>query len=110
MTDNIYNDLPAPGADEVFQTLLDRPGLHLERIVSTGQATPVGQWYDQDRDEWVLLLSGSAELRFEDPPELTTLSPGDYVYIAAHRRHRVEWTAPDRTTLWLALHMEETKS
>jgi cupin 2 domain-containing protein len=90
--------------EEVFQTLVDKSGFHLQRIVSHGQATPADQWYDQDQDEWVVLLAGNATLRFADPDETVQLLPGDFVAIFAHRRHRVESTASDQPTVWLALH------
>jgi cupin 2 domain-containing protein len=83
---------------------VDAGRVRLERIVSTGHATPPGQWLDQDRTEWVTVLRGQASLRFEDEPEPRLLSPGDYVLIPAHRRHRVEWTDPGEPTIWLALH------
>ncbi|MBA3313546.1 MAG: hypothetical protein M3552_03270 [Planctomycetota bacterium] len=92
------------GPDEVFDTLIEKEAFKLERIVSRGHTTPVGQWYDQDRDEWVALLSGSATLRFEQPDEVVTLASGDWLVIPAHRRHRVEETARDRETVWVAVH------
>jgi cupin 2 domain-containing protein len=105
MTDNLYSDLPAsPRQDELFLELLKRPGLRIERIVSTGQASPSGFWYDQPEGEWVLLLQGEAGIRFEDTAEPLALLPGDFLEIAPHRRHRVEWTHPDLTTVWLAVH------
>ena len=52
----------------------------------------------------MLVLSGSAGLRFEDEEQPRKLHPGDYVNIPAHRRHRVEWTDPHQPTVWLALH------
>lgn len=105
MTDNLYSDLPAsPRQDELFQELLKRPGLRIERIVSTGQASPSGFWYDQPEGEWVLLLQGEAVIRFEDTAKPQALVPGDFLEIAPHRRHRVEWTHPDLTTVWLAIH------
>ena len=84
--------------------LVRTPHLRLERIVSIGHATPAGHWHDQDRDEWVLLLRGSAGLRFEGDAAAVTLRPGDHVLIPAHRRHRVEWTDAAEPTVWLALH------
>ena len=84
--------------------LLATGNFRLERIVSNGQATPPGEWYDQDTHEWVALLSGGAGLRFEDEAEPRVLRPGDYLLIPAHRRHRVEWTDPGTPTVWLALH------
>jgi cupin 2 domain-containing protein len=76
----------------------------LERIVSTGQATPEGRWYDQERNEWVAVLSGSAGLLFEGEAGIRVLRPGDHVLIPAHRRHRVAWTDPQQQTVWLAIH------
>lgn len=101
---NLFEHLPAVGSDEAFTSLLARPGLHLSRIVSHGHASPAGFWYDQPHGEWVLLLSGAARVRFEDEAQDRALKPGDHVDIAAHRRHRVQWTSPDEPTVWLALH------
>jgi len=102
---NLFAD-PGPLAAELLQPLLETNGLRLERIVSAGHATPPGEWYDQDRDEWVILLRGRAALRFEDEAELLEMQPGDYVTIVAHRRHRVEWTDAVEKTVWLALHYQ----
>ncbi len=93
-------DLPAPGAEEAFATLFSAPGCRIERIVSHGHASPPGFWYDQDEDEWVMLVQGAATLAFYDGRRLM-LSAGDWVTIPAHCRHRVESTAP--TTVWLAV-------
>jgi len=102
---NLYAGLPlAAAADERFEALLERPGLRIERIVSTGQSTAPGHWYDQAEAEWVVMLTGSAALRFADEAEPRTLVPGDWLYIAPHRRHRVEWTGVGETTVWLAVH------
>ncbi len=92
------------GDEEVFETLLERPGLRLERIVSRGQVTPPGQWYDQEQEEWVAVIAGCAHLRIEGHGALLVLKPGDSVYLPPHCRHRVEWTATDEVTVWLALH------
>ena len=102
---NLFADLPATQeAAERLENLLDRPGLRIERIVSTGQASPPGFWYDQDVAEWVVLLSGAAELQFEDEDAPRKLTPGDWIDIAAHRRHRVNWTDPSQPSIWLAIH------
>lgn len=103
---NLFSPLVASRDSEVFETLVETGSLRLERIVSTGHSSPPGEWYDQDRDEWVALLSGSATLRFEDPNELVQLSPGDWLLIPARRRHRVEATATDSESIWIALHFE----
>ena len=97
--------LPAqPVADEIFEVLVERPGIRIERIVSTGQTTPEGEWYDQDGDEFVLLVAGGARLRIESEAEDRTLGEGDWVFIPAHCRHRVTWTREDPPTVWLAVH------
>ena len=101
---NLFSGLPAaPEKAERFDELLRRPGLRIERIVSTGQSSPPDFWYDQSEGEWVVVLQGAARLRFADEAEARSLGVGDCLDIAAHRRHRVEWTAPDETTVWLAV-------
>lgn len=101
---NLLRDLPDAKGGEAIDTLLETPGLRIERIVSHGQASPPGFWYDQAEAEWVLLLAGAARLRFADEAEERLMLPGDHLYIAAHRRHRVEWTDPAAPTVWLAVH------
>jgi cupin 2 domain-containing protein len=101
---NLFAHIPSVIADEIFEPLLQTSSLKLERIVSAGRRTPRDQWFDQERDEWVVLLSGAAGLRFEGEAEALVLSPGDYLNIPAHRRHRVEWT--EEKTVWLALHYD----
>lgn len=102
---NLFDGLPAAALPEEHVTaLLTRPGLRLERIVSTGQATPADTPYEQPNDEWVLLLRGEAGLWIEGEDE-RTLRPGDQVLIPARRRHRVTWTATGEPTVWLALHL-----
>ncbi len=80
--------------------------MRIERIVSTGQSSPEGFWYDQSQDEWVIVLSGHAGLLIEGEAE-RRLGSGDFVFLPARKRHRVTWTAPDRPTLWLAVHFGE---
>ena len=104
---NLFEGLDAKAPDERFDALLTRPGLRIERIVSTGQAGAEGQWYDQPQTEWVVLLSGSAVLRFEDEAEPRILRPGDWMTIAPHRRHRVEATDAQTPSVWLAVHVGE---
>jgi cupin 2 domain-containing protein len=100
---NLLAPLPDSRAAESVDTLLNQPGIRIERIVSLGHASPPGFWYDQDEGEWVLLLSGSARLRFEDETKPRLLIPGDCLHIAPHRRHRVDWTDPTMPTIWLAV-------
>ncbi len=100
---NLLQGLPDARAGEVTETLVAAPGLRIERIVSLGQASPPGFWYDQHENEWVLLLAGAAELRFADEPDARRLAPGDHVLIAPNRRHRIDWTDPAVPTVWLAV-------
>lgn len=104
---NLFADLPDKADEERLDDLLKRPGVRIERIVSTGQASPPDFWYDQNWDEWVVVLSGSAGLTIAGEPE-TTLGPGDYVFLPAHTRHRVAWTDAGTPTVWLAIHIGET--
>jgi len=100
-------ELPATCADhEVLEVLLDRPGARIERIVSAGQATPAGEWYDQPGDEWVALLSGCATLLFDDGRR-ESLAPGDWLLIPAHARHRVAFTSAEPPCVWLAVHLPQ---
>jgi len=103
-TGNLFAGVPARLDAERFDTLVEAKGMRLERIVSTGQTTPPGEWFDQDRDEWVVLLAGAAELLFEGESGPRLLAPGDWLRIPAHARHRVNRTDPDQPTVWLALH------
>jgi len=104
---NLFAAIPPEIPQEIFQVLLETNYFRLERIISAGQATATGAWYDQDDHEWVVLLSGAAGLRFEDEPEPRLLRPGDYLLIPAHRRHRVEWTDPTQPAVWLVLHYHD---
>lgn len=102
---NLLADLPPAGGEEIFAEILQTPGVRIERIVSSGQATPVGEWYDQKWDEWVLLLAGSAGLLIEGESEPRRLGVGDHLYLPARCRHRVEWTDQGGQTVWLAVHL-----
>ncbi len=93
------------GADEVFQSIFEGKKVFVERIISVGQKTPEGSWYDQEKDEWVLLLKGEALLAYEDNSE-ERLCEGDYTFIPAHKKHRVAQTSTDPPCIWLAIHGE----
>ena len=99
---NLFHDL-AQAETERFDTLLACANTRIERIVSWGQASPPGFWYDQAEGEWVALLSGQARVSLLEPDELIQLSAGDWIWIAAHRRHRVDWTLSGAATVWLAV-------
>jgi len=79
-TGSLWDDLPARPLDaELTNVLLDRPAFRIERIVSTGQTTPEGQWYDQETDEWVLVVKGRARLRIEGEAQDRELGESDIV-------------------------------
>ncbi len=105
---------------ELFEPLCETAEILIERIISMGQTTPAGEWYDQPRDEWVVLLQGEAQLIYQDCGEsrdesrdkdgvprgerAIALKPGDYLLIPAHQKHRVSYTSRDPACIWLAIH------
>ena len=101
---NIFSDIPKDLDQEAFEEIINSGNFRIERIMSRGHSTPPGQWYDQDQDEWVIVLAGSAALLFEGSEHAITLKPGDYVNIPAHVKHKVEWTNQAEETIWLAVH------
>ncbi len=100
---NIFTAIPTDLTKEVFEDLVTSDSVHIERIISKGHQSPKNGWYDQDRSEWVILLQGEARLLFKDGKSIH-LTKGDYINIAAHQKHKVEWTLPDKETIWLAIH------
>ncbi|MFZ2448397.1 MAG: cupin domain-containing protein [Syntrophobacteraceae bacterium] len=101
---NIFSRIADHLPDEQFETLAGASGkARIERIVSDGHASPQDFWYDQEEDEWVILLKGGAGLRFEGQEAVLVLKPGDWIEIPAHSKHRVEWTDPDEKTVWLGV-------
>lgn len=101
---NFLAGLPSALTEEEFLEFVATPEVRIERIVSTGQATPPGEWLEQDWAEWVIVLEGAAGLRLADEAEPRVLRRGDYVALPARARHRVEWTDRGRATVWLAVH------
>jgi cupin 2 domain-containing protein len=99
---NLLRELPDARAGEIVERLAGGGAVRIERIVSHGQPSPEGFWYDQDEAEFVVVLAGAARLVFADG-ETAALGPGDWLDIAAHRRHRIAWTDPATPTVWLAV-------
>lgn len=100
---NLFANLPKRLPEELVTVLAQSPHVRIEHIVSTGQGSKDGFWYDQQEHEWVVVLKGHAKLLFEGQIEPITMRPGDHILIPAHRKHRVEWTIPDEPTVWLAV-------
>ena len=103
MLNNIFSKIPTDLKDEVFEEIIKSNSIKIERIISKGHSTPKSQWYNQDRDEWVILLKGKARLEFENN-HYEELVEGDYINIPKHKLHRVSWTIPNQETIWLAIH------
>ena len=101
---NIFQGIAAYFEEELLETIACSPNVKIERIVSRGNASPGGFWYDQDLSEWVMVVKGRACLRFENEPREVVLEQGDYINIPPRRRHRVEWTDKQQETIWLAVH------
>jgi cupin 2 domain-containing protein len=99
---NLFANIPENFSEELTTVLEKGHGVRIERIVSQGHSSPADFWYDQPESEWVLVLKGAARLEFED--RMVEMSPGDYINIPAHTKHRVAWTSPDEPTIWLAVH------
>ena len=97
----LFANIPASLPEELTTVLQEGHGVRIERIISHGHSSPEGFWYDQPDDEWLLVLQGVARLEFED--QMVEMSPGDYINIPAHQKHRVAWTTPDEPTAWLAV-------
>ena len=100
---NLFKNIPDKLPKELFETLVESEHIQIERIVSRGHASPEEGWYDQDRNEFVLLVKGSARLLFENGREVD-MGPGDWLEIPAHVKHRVAWTDGEQETIWLAVH------
>jgi cupin 2 domain-containing protein len=99
---NLFTDLPDNLTEEEILPLLASGGLRIERIVSTGQASPPGFWYDQEEHEWVLVLRGRGIIEYENG-EQASLAAGDHLHIPARVRHRVRETSRREPTIWLAV-------
>ena len=101
---NIFSSIPQPIADEIFETIVQAQHITIEKIISQGHSSPQDFWYDQQQNEWVIVLTGQAKLKFAEHDELVEMKPGDHINIPAHYKHRVEWTDPNEETIWLAVH------
>lgn len=100
---DVLSDIPDKLPEELFQTMINTSGVRIERIISRGHQTPPDEWYDQHEDEWVMVIQGAAELAFDDGRLPVRLGEGQSIYLPAHCRHRVSWTAPGANTIWLAV-------
>ncbi len=100
---NILRDIPNNIPEEIIEEIVSSENIRLERIISKGHSSPPNFWYNQEENEWVILIKGKAKLKFSDENELVELNTGDYINIPSHKKHRVEWTDPKSETIWLAV-------
>ncbi len=105
---NIFQSIPDQIPEEIFETIVQARNVKIERILSKGQNTPSNSWYNQDFDEWVMILEGAATIKFDDI-QPKSLVKGDYLWIPAHQKHQVVWTPKDTITIWLAIHIYKDK-
>ena len=101
---SLFEGIPSELPEELFDTISSTDDVNIERIVSRGHASPEGFWYDQENNEFVLVVKGSAGLKLENEDDIVVLKAGDYFNIEAHVKHRVEWTDSTCETIWLAVH------
>ena len=99
---NIFLSIPDNIENEIFEDLLKKDNVRIERIVSKGQSSPKKGWYDQKEHEWVVVLEGAGIISFENGADVK-LCKGDFLNIPAHTKHKVKWTDPDSPTIWLAV-------
>ncbi|MBF0430791.1 MAG: cupin domain-containing protein [Fibrobacteria bacterium] len=99
---NFFTNIPNQLDKEVMENIFTSQNIRIERILSRGQTSPEQGWYDQDENEWVMVLEGAGILLFETGKQIT-MEKGDYLHIQAHEKHKVSWTTPDDTTIWLAV-------
>jgi cupin 2 domain-containing protein len=88
----------APDHGERMEVLGSLGGVTVEHILSGELEAPVD--YDQDHDEWVLVLEGAATL--DVAGDRLSLRTGDWLLLPAGTRHVLQATEPG--TRWLALH------
>jgi len=100
---NLFANISTANRGEEFLPLFENANVKIERIVSHAQASPAGLWYDQEEDEWVAIICGTATLEFVSG-EQVELKAGDYLTIARHVQHRVARTSEE--TIWLAVHLK----
>jgi len=102
---NIFEEIPGQIPEEIFETIVQASNIKIERIISKGHTTPSKSWYNQNFDEWVLIIQGAAKINFDNHSQPISLTKGSYLWIPAKQKHQVIWTPKDVTTIWLAIHI-----
>lgn len=101
---SILANIPDKMPEEIIETIISSENVTIERIISKGHTSSEGFWYDQEKNEWVMVIQGMAKIRFESEQKPVMMKAGDHMHIPAHSRHRVEWTDPACLTIWIAVH------
>jgi cupin 2 domain-containing protein len=101
---NIFSDIPHDFKEEFIEPLVKDSDVKIDRIVSRGHSSDPDFWYNQDENEFVLILQGEAKLKFKDEKNIVRMQKGDYMVIPAHKEHRIKWTPKNEDTLWLTVH------
>ncbi|WP_263079417.1 cupin domain-containing protein [Endozoicomonas sp. Mp262] len=99
---NIFESIPTEIPNEIFTDLVTGENIRVERILSKGQTSPENGWYDQDENEWVMVLKGEGTITFDDGHNIC-LQEGDFITIPKHKKHKVSRTDPNHVTVWLAI-------
>jgi len=97
---NLLDNIPFTSKNEIFNTIISNDNIKIERIISYGQTTPKDYWYNQEEDEFVLILKGDAKIQYDDG-SIHILNTNDSLYIQSHQKHKVTYTA--NPTIWLAI-------
>ena len=105
---NTFKNIPSDLTNEVFETLVQSSHCKIKRIISLGQVTPKNEYYEQNEDEFVIVLQGAATLLFLDTQKTMEMKSGDYVFIPAGVKHRVQWCDTKVQTIWLAIYISST--
>ena len=101
---NIFSNIPESLPNELLKELVSSENCKIERIISKGHTTPEGKWYDQDKNEFVIIFKGNAELLFEENNKIIKMKEGNYINIPSHTKHRIIKTSLKEETIWLAIH------
>ena len=105
-SENIFESIPDDLTEEIFEPLLQGKNIKIERIISNGHTSPESGWYDQEQNEWIIVLKGDAIITFENKNEVR-LNEGSYLNIPAHTKHKVSWTSQHTETIWLAIYYSD---
>ncbi|CAM3210862.1 cupin domain-containing protein [Shewanella violacea] len=65
---NFFDKIPEDLTDEAFEQIGGNDKILIERIVSKAHVTPEGQWYDQDRSEWVMVYTNLIKYLLSSEP------------------------------------------